>query len=98
MEPTETVKVLLALPSAGGVTVAGLKVQPVPAGRLAQERATGLENPALEATVQVALPLVPCGTVRLDGLHPSGVNGRFVPGACGGGGRAETERPLASQR
>jgi hypothetical protein len=66
---TDTVSVLPALPLGGGVTTPGLYAHVTPAGRLAQDRVTGLEKPPLEVTVQVLVPLLPCWMVRLAGLH-----------------------------
>ena len=68
--PTEMVSVLFTLPLAGGVTEAGLKLHVAPAGRPVQERRDRRSlKPLVEVTVQVLVPLPPCWTVRLDGLH-----------------------------
>jgi hypothetical protein len=66
----ETVRLDVALPFAGGVTEAGLKVHVDPAGRPVQPRSTAELKPLVEVTVQVLAPLVcPWVTVRLAGLH-----------------------------
>ena len=56
-----TVSALLALPLAGGVTGSGTKLQVTPAGRPVQDRLTALVKPFCEVTVQVLVPLPPCG-------------------------------------
>src|SRR5687768_7495800 len=63
------VRVVLAVPFAGGVTEAGLYEQLAPEGRLAQPRVTALLKPLVEVTVQVVLLLEPWVTVTLDGLQ-----------------------------
>jgi hypothetical protein len=64
---------------AGGVTLAGLKPQEEPDGRLAHDSVTALEKPLIEVTVQVEVVLLPWVTVRLDGLHAMLKSGVGVP-------------------
>src|SRR5262249_3540697 len=66
---TETLRLLVALPLAGGVTEAGLKLHDAPVGSPAHDRETALANPFVEVTVHVLVPVAPCWTLRLDGLH-----------------------------
>jgi hypothetical protein len=66
---TETVSALFTLPFAGGVTDDGLKPHDAPAGRPVHDRLTALAKPFDDVTVQVLLPLAPCCTLKLDGLH-----------------------------
>src|SRR3989304_9111667 len=61
---TETVVVLVALPPAGGVTGFPLKPQVAPLGRPAQESVTAPAKSFREETVQVGVPLPPCGMLR----------------------------------
>jgi hypothetical protein len=66
---TATVRLLVALPLAGGVTEAGLKLHVAPLGSPEQDRETALAKPFVELTVHVLVPLAPCWTLRLEGLH-----------------------------
>src|SRR5688572_9071083 len=66
----DTVSVLLVLPLAGGVTVAGLKLHVDPDGMPVQLKLTAELKPLVELTVHVlALLVPPWVTVRLDGLQ-----------------------------
>jgi hypothetical protein len=64
-----TVTVVVAVPLAAGVTEAGEKEQPTPAGRAEQERLTGFANPFTEVTVQLRAPIPPCSRVSVEGLQ-----------------------------
>lgn len=59
------VTVLLTLPLAAGVTVAGENEQVAPAGRPEQDMPTALEKPLSEVIVQSRLLLVPIGIERV---------------------------------
>lgn len=63
------VMVLLTVPLAAGVTVAGEGEQVTPAGRPAQEMATALEKLLLEVTVQAVEPDPPCASETEVGLQ-----------------------------
>jgi hypothetical protein len=68
-EPTVTVSVLLAVPFAGGVTLAGLYPQLTPLARPLQPSVTELLYPPVEVTVHVLVPFDPACMLRLPGLH-----------------------------
>ena len=68
-EDAETVKRAVALPFAGGVTEAGMKLHDTPAGRFAQESATALAKPPVERHGAGVLALLPCWTLRLRRAH-----------------------------
>jgi hypothetical protein len=72
---TERVRLLVALPFAGGVTDAGLKLHDAPLGSPVQESATALAKPFVEVTVHELAPLAPCCTLRLEGLHATEKSG-----------------------
>jgi len=65
--PTDAVRVLVAVPPAGGDTEAGLKAQVAPAGRPVQDRPTAELKPFRLPTVTVLVPLAPWAMVRLLG-------------------------------
>src|SRR5689334_5536732 len=67
LPPTDTVRVLVALPPEGGVTDAGLKPQVTPAGRPVQDRPVDALKPFWLVTVTVLVLLVPCAVLSDDG-------------------------------
>src|SRR5262245_15253830 len=92
--PTLTVRVLVTLPLAGGVTGDGLNPQPTPAGRMPlQLRLTGDAKPLREVMVQVLVALLWLSMVRLLGAQAM-VN----PGGGGGTTRLSTQMGLVKAR
>jgi hypothetical protein len=63
-----TVRVVVAVPSAAGVTLVGLTLQVASDGAPEQEKLTALVNPPVDATVNVDVTVPPTDTTRLAGV------------------------------
>ena len=63
------VRVLVAVPLAGSVTVSGLNAHDAPAGSEPQKSATSPAKSFCDVSVQALVTLLPWTTDRLDGTH-----------------------------